>query len=729
MSSAGQCANAVPRRCQKCNGSSPRLTCSLCHSAHYCNEKCQRAHWKVHKELCKVLKKAYDAAPNESGGGGSAKAEGAAKLAATAPASGDSKVSGFDEKRKKGEKEKEKERGGAEGEVGDAPKAKKRKKEKNGGDAAKAAAASHRSPPENLQAKLHCAHCGGRNPSMKCTLCNDAYYCDKKCSKNHWKVHKDVCGKKRVTGHVAGSSTDKKEGKNLGRAASDHENENDDDDDDDDDDREEEEESNSDSDSEADLDMPQLYSDTSSEEDSVASYSSSSEEHHENSGRAIKSKKGQAQSSGNAVGGKRQEQPDNQARCQKCQAKNPRLLCSACNTVHYCNAECQKAHWSEHKRLCKIFKKKKMSADAAPAAPAAAREDKDIRKVPAVTQKKQERRCQFCSKVNPTLECSLCHSVHYCDKECQRKHWDEHKKICSMLMKAHGNQGGSDVASSPDALAEAEKVKAREAEEKEAERRKKMEEEERLKKREKKRKEEEEKKKKKKNRVVDAEAQKRKEEARKKFIEEFDRKREEEQRVNRERKIEEDKKKSEELRKQEENRINIEKKKKELRIQKNLKQLEEKKQRVKPKICPEELAAAELLEMDKKKKAKKAKKAEEERKAKVKKEEEMRRKKEQEKLEEERVAEEKKRNAADEIKKKLKWTQSEGKGGKDVAERANQKLPSSSSSPTGRARQAPVVRSRRKEENDDAMEAQRRLEEVEARLMKVRALHEAWSSL
>jgi hypothetical protein len=31
--------------------------CSRCHLVHYCNRKCQRAHWKAHKPRCKSANK------------------------------------------------------------------------------------------------------------------------------------------------------------------------------------------------------------------------------------------------------------------------------------------------------------------------------------------------------------------------------------------------------------------------------------------------------------------------------------------------------------------------------------------------------------------------------------------------------------------------------------------------------------------------------------------------
>ena len=32
------------------------------------------------------------------------------------------------------------------------------------------------------------------------------------------------------------------------------------------------------------------------------------------------------------------------------------LQCSACQSVHYCSVQCQKAHWPKHKVLCKAIK-------------------------------------------------------------------------------------------------------------------------------------------------------------------------------------------------------------------------------------------------------------------------------------------------------------------------------------------------------------------------------------
>ena len=39
--------------------------------------------------------------------------------------------------------------------------------------------------------------------------------------------------------------------------------------------------------------------------------------------------------------------------------------------------------------------------------------------------------CSNCSKEGGTLsKCSACKRASYCSKECQKQHWNEHKKTC-----------------------------------------------------------------------------------------------------------------------------------------------------------------------------------------------------------------------------------------------------------------------------------------------------------
>ncbi len=47
-----------------------------------------------------------------------------------------------------------------------------------------------------------------------------------------------------------------------------------------------------------------------------------------------------------------------------------------------------------------------------------------------------ERRCSHCGKAAQNLKkCSGCRQVRYCNAECQRAHWPQHKKDCRGLAK------------------------------------------------------------------------------------------------------------------------------------------------------------------------------------------------------------------------------------------------------------------------------------------------------
>jgi hypothetical protein len=94
--------------------------------------------------------------------------------------------------------------------------------------------------------------------------------------------------------------------------------------------------------------------------------------------------------------------PTAATKCANCQhlqfgGESERLDCSRCNTASYCNAECQKAHWPEHKKACKL-----------------------------VT-------CQHCEKLETTKlfsKCARCQQVFYCGRDCQVADWPNHKKDC-----------------------------------------------------------------------------------------------------------------------------------------------------------------------------------------------------------------------------------------------------------------------------------------------------------
>ena len=38
--------------------------------------------------------------------------------------------------------------------------------------------------------------------------------------------------------------------------------------------------------------------------------------------------------------------------------------------------------------------------------------------------------CGFCGALESLHRCSACHEIHYCNRECQRKHWRHHRIQC-----------------------------------------------------------------------------------------------------------------------------------------------------------------------------------------------------------------------------------------------------------------------------------------------------------
>ena len=51
--------------------------------------------------------------------------------------------------------------------------------------------------------------------------------------------------------------------------------------------------------------------------------------------------------------------------------------------------------------------------------------------------------CSACGKKSSTLmKCRACKCVWYCDKDCQNKHWKEHKTECKPIKKELDKRGG-----------------------------------------------------------------------------------------------------------------------------------------------------------------------------------------------------------------------------------------------------------------------------------------------
>ena len=54
--------------------------------------------------------------------------------------------------------------------------------------------------------------------------------------------------------------------------------------------------------------------------------------------------------------------------------------------------------------------------------------------------------CSACDKEGSALKkCTACKCVWYCDKECQNKHWKEHRKECKLIKKELDKRGGGKI--------------------------------------------------------------------------------------------------------------------------------------------------------------------------------------------------------------------------------------------------------------------------------------------
>lgn len=93
--------------------------------------------------------------------------------------------------------------------------------------------------------------------------------------------------------------------------------------------------------------------------------------------------------------------------------KHEERRCSRCQLVCYCKEECQRKHWKQHKMVCqKVDSKKNLEENAI--------KSETITAVCANVD---------CNKPGDKL-CSGCQIICYCNEVCQKKHWKQHKMVC-----------------------------------------------------------------------------------------------------------------------------------------------------------------------------------------------------------------------------------------------------------------------------------------------------------
>ena len=106
-----------------------------------------------------------------------------------------------------------------------------------------------------------------------------------------------------------------------------------------------------------------------------------------------------------------QESSLNHQRCSYCTKTSSKLKrCLKCHTVQYCNQDCQRRHWKDHKKTCKQ-EAAVLSASSSPV-----------------------QKCTYCTNtiLNAAVKCKDCGIVQYCSQECQEKHRLEHQVLCKV---------------------------------------------------------------------------------------------------------------------------------------------------------------------------------------------------------------------------------------------------------------------------------------------------------
>ena len=85
------------------------------------------------------------------------------------------------------------------------------------------------------------------------------------------------------------------------------------------------------------------------------------------------------------------------------------LVCGQCHNVPYCSVACHDAYWDQHEAVCeqpRVVRTKWVNVGAPDC-------------------------CGYCLCAGAQLRCTACKEVRYCDGECQRADWKQHKSACA----------------------------------------------------------------------------------------------------------------------------------------------------------------------------------------------------------------------------------------------------------------------------------------------------------
>ena len=101
--------------------------------------------------------------------------------------------------------------------------------------------------------------------------------------------------------------------------------------------------------------------------------------------------------------------------CHKVCESNQRMRCSGCRITTYCNQNCHKKDWNDHKNECKNFAESHRAY---------------------IIKSNIKETCYVCFKESTKgfKQCAGCKRIAYCSETCQKAHWkSEHKAQCKEL--------------------------------------------------------------------------------------------------------------------------------------------------------------------------------------------------------------------------------------------------------------------------------------------------------
>ena len=108
-------------------------------------------------------------------------------------------------------------------------------------------------------------------------------------------------------------------------------------------------------------------------------------------------------------------QPRHCEHCKKAESDAEKLKhCKKCKSAFYCSRKCQRSRWKIHKAICK-------STSVVP-------------EIVIEAEIEAIRTCNYCKKEevpdHPLKKCVQCKAVTYCNENCQRADWKQHKCVC-----------------------------------------------------------------------------------------------------------------------------------------------------------------------------------------------------------------------------------------------------------------------------------------------------------